>query len=103
MKKDEARFTIRFCLADPRHKRIVDALNAAGRRKASFIVDAGCEYLERNGISNIHHVTSSQIGTISMNIPISYEAKPASNSENSGVDTVDYEKEVKMLSILKVL
>ena len=44
-KKDEARYTIRFNPADPRHKRAMAALDAAGRRKATLIADAVCEYL----------------------------------------------------------
>jgi len=49
MKKDETRFTIRFNPADPRHQRAVEALEKAGRRKASLIADAICEYLARHG------------------------------------------------------
>ena len=49
MKKDEARYTIRFCPADPRHRTVMEALDAAGRRKASLIVDAIWEYLVRHG------------------------------------------------------
>jgi len=47
MKKDETRFTIRFNQIDPRHQRAMNALRAAGRRKASLIADAVCEYLAR--------------------------------------------------------
>ena len=47
MKKDEARFTIRFNPADPRHRKAMEALTASGRRKASLIADAVCEYLAR--------------------------------------------------------
>jgi len=49
MKKDRTRFTIRFNPADPRHMRTVAALEKAGRRKASLIVEAVCEYLARHG------------------------------------------------------
>jgi len=49
MKKDEARYTIRFCSADPRHRTVMEALDAAGRRKAALIVDAIWEYLARHG------------------------------------------------------
>ena len=49
MKKDEARYTIRFCPADPRHRIVMDALDAAGRRKASLIVNAVWEYLAQYG------------------------------------------------------
>lgn len=49
MKKDNTRFTIRFNPADPRHQRAMDVLESAGRRKASLIADAVCEYLARHG------------------------------------------------------
>jgi hypothetical protein len=49
MKNDKARFTIRFNEADPRQLKTMAALEAAGRRKASFIADAVCDYLARHG------------------------------------------------------
>jgi len=49
VKKDETRFTIRFNSVDPRHQAAMDALQASGRRKASLIADAVCEYLARHG------------------------------------------------------
>jgi hypothetical protein len=45
MKKDETRFTIRFNPTDPRQRKATEVLVAAGRRKASLIADALCEYL----------------------------------------------------------
>ncbi|MCL1882710.1 MAG: hypothetical protein FWF81_03025 [Defluviitaleaceae bacterium] len=51
MKKDETRFTIRFNPVDPRQNRTMNALEAAGRRKATLIADALCEYLDRRGES----------------------------------------------------
>jgi len=48
MKKDEPRFTIRFNPVDPRHQKAMNALEVAGRRKASLIADAVCEYLARH-------------------------------------------------------
>ena len=49
IKKDNTRYTIRFNPADPRHQRAMDVLESAGRRKASLIADAVCEYLARHG------------------------------------------------------
>lgn len=49
MKKDEARFTIRFNPADPRHKIAMNTLHAAGRRKSTLIADALVSYLSRHG------------------------------------------------------
>jgi len=51
MKKDETRFTIRFNPVDPRQRRAMNALEAAGRRKSTLIADAVCEYLDRRGES----------------------------------------------------
>ena len=48
MKKDETRFTVRFNPADPRHRTTMDILGLAGRRKATLIADAVCEYLARH-------------------------------------------------------
>ena len=44
MKKNEARFTIKFNTANPRHKEAIRMLNEAGRSKASLIADALCMY-----------------------------------------------------------
>jgi len=50
VKKDEARFTIRFCSVDPLHQITIDALNAAGRRKASLISNAVYWYLSQENL-----------------------------------------------------
>ena len=44
MKKNEARFTIKFNPANPRHREAIRMLNEAGRCKASLIADALCVY-----------------------------------------------------------
>jgi len=48
-KKDDNRFTIRFNPADPRQQKTKEVLNLAGRRCASLIAEAMCEYLARRG------------------------------------------------------
>ncbi len=48
-KKDPGKFTIRFCMADPRQKRAVEELNAQGRLKAQFLTNAILHYV---GIEN---------------------------------------------------
>ena len=45
-KKDPGKFTIRFCMSDPRQKRAVDELNAQGRLKAQFLTNAILHYVE---------------------------------------------------------
>jgi|GEM_PF-1298474 len=49
MKKDEARFTIWFSPAAPRHRIAIDAIKAVAQGRTSFIVDAIYEYLARHG------------------------------------------------------
>lgn len=51
IKKDPGKFTIRFCMADPRQKRAVEELNAQGRLKAQFLTNAILHYvgIENNG------------------------------------------------------
>ncbi len=39
-KKDPGKFTIRFCISDPRQMKAVDELNAQGRLKAQFLTNA---------------------------------------------------------------
>ncbi len=45
-KKDPGKFTIRFCMSDPRQKRAVDELNTQGRLKAQFLTNAILHYVE---------------------------------------------------------
>ena len=45
VKKDPGKFTIRFCMSDPRQKRAVDELNAQGRLKAQFLTNAILYYV----------------------------------------------------------
>ena len=65
MKKDETRFTIRFNPADPRHQRAMDVLKASGRRKASLIADAICEYVALHGgsgpITALPHIKQTSL------------------------------------------
>ena len=45
-KKDPGKFTIRFCISDPRQMKAVDELNAQGRLKAQFLTNAILHYVE---------------------------------------------------------
>ena len=45
-KKDPGKFTIRFCMTDPRQRRAVEKLNAQGRLKAQFLTNAILHYVE---------------------------------------------------------
>lgn len=48
-KKDPGKFTIRFCMSDPRQKKAVAELNAQGQLKAQFLTNAILHYV---GIEN---------------------------------------------------
>ena len=54
-KKDPGKFTIRFCMSDPRQKRAVEELNAQGRLKAQFLTNAILHYV---GVENSSGVPS---------------------------------------------
>ena len=45
-KKDPGKFTIRFCISDPRQMKAVDELNAQGRLKAQFLTNAILHHVE---------------------------------------------------------
>lgn len=92
MKKDETRYTIRFNPADPRHKIAMEALNTAGRRKATLIADAVYEYLARySGDGTPLHLTDSRQDMIykpnylqDKRLP----TEPASKSASQDIETV---------------
>lgn len=54
-KKDPGKFTIRFCMSDPRQKKAVDELNAQGRLKAQFLTNAILYYV---GVENSSGISS---------------------------------------------
>lgn len=45
IKKDPGKFTIRFCMTDPRQRRAVEELNAQGHLKAQFLTNAILHYV----------------------------------------------------------
>lgn len=52
-KKDPGKFTIRFCMTDPRQKKAVDELNAQGRLKAQFLTNAILYYVSVESSSSV--------------------------------------------------
>ena len=52
-KKDPGKFTLRFCMSDPRQKRAVDELNAQGRLKAQFLTNAILHYVGAENSSGV--------------------------------------------------
>jgi len=67
MKKDETRFTLRFCSVAPKHINAAHILNIAGRRKASLIADLIDEHIKQYGenafADYLHNTTFSQTAT----------------------------------------
>ena len=74
MKKDETRFTIRFNPSDPKQKKAMDVLEGAGRRKASLIADALCDYLAR-----VYGEPGGVVTVLATPSPYSPPSKPGSN------------------------
>ena len=71
IKKDPGKFTIRFCMADPRQKRAVEELNAQGRLKAQFLTNAILHYvgIENNGGAPSRAELETIVRSILENIP----------------------------------
>lgn len=53
VKKDPGKFTLRFCMTDPRQKKAVDELNAQGRLKAQFLTNAILRYVGAENSSGV--------------------------------------------------
>lgn len=79
IKKDPGKFTIRFCMADPRQKRAVEELNAQGRLKAQFLTNAILHYvgIENNGGVPSRAELETIVRSILENIPRSSQAVEA--------------------------
>ena len=63
-KKDPGKFTIRFCMTDPRQKKAVAELNAQGRLKAQFLTNAILHYVgveNSSGVAAIYYRTIQRI------------------------------------------
>ena len=75
-KKDPGKFTIRFCMSDPRQKRAVEELNAQGRLKAQFLTNAILHYvgIENNGGAPSRAELETIVRSILENIPRSSQA-----------------------------
>ena len=75
-KKDKTRFTIRFNPADPKHQRTIEVLSTAGRRKASLIAEAVCEYLAQYGQHSFENA-----------MPLTPKAIPQATADSSEQDS----------------
>lgn len=94
MKKDYTRFTIRFNPVDPRHQKTMEALEVAGRRKASLIADAVCEYLARHGESGIENTVTyaSSLPSNLDNRVIKEEKTPPPVLDSQNISKADIEE-----------
>ena len=66
-KKDPGKFTVRFNMADPQQKAVIDLLNQQGRYKAQFLTSAILHYVhcpETLDIRNAAAVDSTEIERI---------------------------------------
>ena len=63
-KKDPGKFTIRFNVADPRQREVVNLLNQQGRFKAQFLANAVQHYVHCNGAPGTHEASSVDAGQI---------------------------------------
>ncbi len=93
IKKDPGKFTIRFCMADPRQKKAVDELNAQGRLKAQFLTNAILHYVgseNGNGVSSLSELESivramveenAQKGRSAAQLPTGYEREHSTEAD----------------------
>ena len=63
-KKDPGKFTVRFNIADPRQREVVNLLNQQGRFKAQFLANAVQHYVHCNGASSPHEASPVDAGQI---------------------------------------
>ena len=63
-KKDPGRFTVRFNIADPRQREVVNLLNQQGRFKAQFLANAVQHYVHCNGAPGTHEASPVDAGQI---------------------------------------
>ena len=63
-KKDPGKFTVRFNVADPRQREVVDLLNQQGRFKAQFLANAVQHYVHCNEAPDSHRALSVDAGQI---------------------------------------
>lgn len=63
-KKDPGRFTVRFNIADPRQREVIDLLNRQGRFKAQFLANAVQHYVHCNEAPSSHPASLADAGQI---------------------------------------
>lgn len=63
-KKDPGKFTVRFNMADPQQKAVIDLLNQQGRYKAQFLTNAVLHYVRRSEAPDIKRAPAIDSGEI---------------------------------------
>lgn len=63
-KKNPGKFTVRFNIADPRQREVVDLLNQQGRFKAQFLANAVQHYVHCYEATDYHRALSVDAGQI---------------------------------------
>lgn len=91
-KKDPGKFTVRFNVADPQQREVVELLNQQGRSKAQFLTNAVQHYVHCSGAADMRDVSAmntEQIERIVKDIlfkqqtPQESEVLPDSNANKS--------------------
>ena len=58
-KKDPGKFTVRFNMADPQQRTVIEFLNQQGRYKAQFLTNAVLHYVQRSEIPDVRGVPAA--------------------------------------------
>ena len=58
-KKDPGKFTVRFNIADPQQRTVIELLNQQGRYKAQFLTNAVLHYVQRSEIPDVRGVPAA--------------------------------------------
>jgi len=73
-KKDPGKFTVRFNIADPQQRTVIEVLNQQGRYKAQFLTSAVLHYTKE--IQSVAAVSSEEIERIVRSVLAQQQASP---------------------------
>lgn len=110
-KKDPGKFTVRFNIADPQQREVVETLDKQGRCKAQFLTNAVLHYIHCTIVPDVQSApvtTSEEIERIVRNV-LSQQQSPhlqfpvteptGSSNSDMGVDLNDTDKNTILRSI----
>ena len=101
-KKDPGKFTVRFNIADPQQREVVETLDKQGRYKAQFLTNAVLHYIHGGSASDaqsapatnskeieriVRDVLAQQ--AISMETPVSEVLEPSNADFGANLDDTD--------------